>query len=414
MTDQLQQTKPDEHRYYPEDEIELMDYLLVIWKWKYLILVGTLVCGLTAFIVNLAVPKPTDRYRIEMVLEPGVKKIDEDGHKVFIDSAKNIKALIDAGFFNNEIISYFKSSDSMHKPSSLRFTVSIPPETNMLFISHETQNLEEGIKILDCLNKALAAYGNEIVKNIQSHYENNIRSHKNNLVDFKLEDTKIKRQYDENLVTMKKNLGDLIFEEEFIKKKITAAQKAIPDLDSKVKFLAENIQSILNQIDVLNKSSSQNNMHTILQYMTLENSLNKEIQNYYTEKNIEEYKLYQTQSKIKEVSKEIQVLEKRKNNFQTDLIFSPALHQLKNKIAIAQEEIEKLEKKKQSIQNIQIIQPPVTTELPKTKSKIKRNVILPSVLGLFLMLFLSFFFEYISKYKSKASHKSTSKLQKEM
>jgi hypothetical protein len=32
MTDQLQQTKPDEHRYYPENEIELMDYLLVIWK----------------------------------------------------------------------------------------------------------------------------------------------------------------------------------------------------------------------------------------------------------------------------------------------------------------------------------------------------------------------------------------------
>jgi predicted nucleic acid-binding Zn-ribbon protein len=200
---------------------------------------------------------------------------------------------------------------------------------------------------------------------------------------------------------MKKNLEGLISEEEFIKKKITAAQKAIADLDSKVKFLAENIQSILNQIDVLNKSSSQNNMNTILQYMTLENSYNKEIQKYYAEKNMEEYNLSQTQSKIKEGSKEIQVLEKRKNNFQTDLIFSPALHQLKNKIAIAQEEIEKLEKKKQSIQNIQIIQPPVTTELPKTKSKIKRNVVLSSGLGTFLMLFLSFFLEYIRKYKSR-------------
>jgi len=27
MTDQPQQTNPDEHRYYPEDEIELMDIL---------------------------------------------------------------------------------------------------------------------------------------------------------------------------------------------------------------------------------------------------------------------------------------------------------------------------------------------------------------------------------------------------
>jgi hypothetical protein len=36
MTDKPQQTNPNEHRYYPDDEIELIDYLLAIWKWKYL------------------------------------------------------------------------------------------------------------------------------------------------------------------------------------------------------------------------------------------------------------------------------------------------------------------------------------------------------------------------------------------
>jgi hypothetical protein len=45
MADQLQQTNPNNHMYYPEDEIELMDYLLVIWKWKYLIIAGTLAIG---------------------------------------------------------------------------------------------------------------------------------------------------------------------------------------------------------------------------------------------------------------------------------------------------------------------------------------------------------------------------------
>jgi len=53
MTDQPQQTNHNDHRYYPEDEIELMDYLLVIWKWKYLILAGTLVFGLVAAIKRL-------------------------------------------------------------------------------------------------------------------------------------------------------------------------------------------------------------------------------------------------------------------------------------------------------------------------------------------------------------------------
>ena len=34
------------------DEIELIDLLLIIWKWKYLILAGTLVCALVAAIVS--------------------------------------------------------------------------------------------------------------------------------------------------------------------------------------------------------------------------------------------------------------------------------------------------------------------------------------------------------------------------
>ena len=35
-----------------EDEIELIDYLLVIWKWKYLIIIGTLVFGFSAAIIS--------------------------------------------------------------------------------------------------------------------------------------------------------------------------------------------------------------------------------------------------------------------------------------------------------------------------------------------------------------------------
>ena len=51
------QTQKDAHRIDPyEDEIELMDYLLVKWKWKYLILAGTIVCAVITFI-NLKMKK---------------------------------------------------------------------------------------------------------------------------------------------------------------------------------------------------------------------------------------------------------------------------------------------------------------------------------------------------------------------
>ena len=47
------QTDLKEHRAYPyDDEIELMDYLLVLWKWKYIILAGTFVFALVAAIIS--------------------------------------------------------------------------------------------------------------------------------------------------------------------------------------------------------------------------------------------------------------------------------------------------------------------------------------------------------------------------
>ncbi len=95
MTDQPQQTKPNDHRYYPEDEIELMDYLLVIWKWKYIILAGTLAFGLLAAIISFIIWKQQPKmYRTNILLKPGILKIDETGKEVFIDTPENIKALI--------------------------------------------------------------------------------------------------------------------------------------------------------------------------------------------------------------------------------------------------------------------------------------------------------------------------------
>ncbi len=46
------------------DEIELIDLLHVIWKWKYLIIGGTVFFAVTAIIISLVMPKI---YRIETV-----------------------------------------------------------------------------------------------------------------------------------------------------------------------------------------------------------------------------------------------------------------------------------------------------------------------------------------------------------
>ena len=89
---------------------------------------------------------------------------------------------------------------------------------------------------------------------------------------------------------------------------------------------------------------------------------------------------------------------------QNDRQYGKKLSDTQKSIAIISKEIEKLEKEKLNIQTIQIVQPPVTTELPKN-NRIKRNVALSSMLGLFLMLFLSFFLEYLGNYKKRGRNK---------
>ncbi len=87
--------KPNDHRYYPEDEIELMDYLLVIWKWKYIIIAGTLAFAFAAAIISFMTWKQQPQmYRTNIAFKPGILKLDGTGNKVFIDTPENIKTLI--------------------------------------------------------------------------------------------------------------------------------------------------------------------------------------------------------------------------------------------------------------------------------------------------------------------------------
>jgi len=83
-----------------EDEIELMDYLRVLWKWKYLILIGTLVCVIGAAVVSLNMTKV---YSINTVMQPGMLKVTGDGKTIYIASVGDIKALVDTKAFNGQV-----------------------------------------------------------------------------------------------------------------------------------------------------------------------------------------------------------------------------------------------------------------------------------------------------------------------
>ena len=149
----------------------------------------------------------------------------------------------------------------------------------------------------------------------------------------------------------------LLFKEKKMKVKIKKYEFELLEIEAKIKLLKDS------------KDISQNKEY-MLSKLSLENDFRNTFQIYFEENENAKLDLFELQRKTCGLSKEI----------------------------------EELGKKKQNIQIIQVIQPPITTELSKI-NKIRRNLIRSSVTGFFSMLLLSFFLEYIQKYKKRAAEK---------
>jgi capsular polysaccharide biosynthesis protein len=158
-----------------EDEIELMDYLKVLWKWKYLIVVGTLVCAIGAGVVSLSMTKI---WAVNTILQPGILKVTEEGKTIYIDSAQSIKALIETKAFNGLVTKGIKVSGQEKALKTADFKVTIPKGSNALDVLYETPNVNIGIQIVNNLNKAILARYERLIKQYKQTYLMGIRSKK--------------------------------------------------------------------------------------------------------------------------------------------------------------------------------------------------------------------------------------------
>lgn len=398
----------------PEDEIALMDYLLIIWKRRYLILIGTIICGLAAAVVNFSKPKESIKYRVDMTIEPGVKAIDSSGNKVYIDSVKKVKAIIDSGILNSAISNRLKMFHGADLSSPLTFDVSItPPNLNMVKISYRTTDIDSGKKTLNYLADALMKFNMEKRKWLQDEVENRIQLKKEDLAYSKVEVERIKINHENEILLKKSNLTDLKFNEKIILGNINDLNKGLERIETKAKYLNSYSNPLIRQEEILTKENDSQNftLSTLLasnvtqQYLILENLYYQQINNFLFQKKYAILNLYSIQKQIEDVSKEIAEFEAGRDNVQIIPLRQPQLYAVQKQMKSITAEIKKLEKEKNNIQMIQILQPLTVTKLIN-KSKMSRNVILATVLGLFLSIFLAIFFNYLSSYKSRMKRKN--------
>jgi LPS O-antigen subunit length determinant protein (WzzB/FepE family) len=328
---------------HPKDEIELIEILQVLWKWKYLILFGTLICAGIGAGISLMMPKI---YRVSMILQPAVLEISRAGKTIYIDSPENIKAMIESGSFNSSILKDLRSRVKGDIPRSLRFKVKTPSRSNVLQVVYEGSNRELNISIMENLRKAILSKYNDQTEDYRSEKDAEINLNRAMLISFEGE----MQFLEENI----KHMQEVII---MLRKQIKSIDiNLIEQEKNKHKFSYKNDNVIF---DILYTSMMQHNNSLIYLY-------NNEIYTY--------------QNMIQNNRMRITKLQIEKSGLS--------------------ENIKNLENEKKQIRGIEILQAPTISTLP-IKPRTKLNMIVWSVIGLVVMIFLAFFVEYISRYRTR-------------
>ena len=133
----------------PGDEIEIIDLLRVIWKWKYLIIGGTVACALAAVMISFYM-QPI--YQVSMVLKSGIYKVGVDGKPVYFTSVIEFKNLIE-GELIFKVLEH--SNNKRRVSSSGDYKITADNNTNTLSILYESTDREEGIENFNYLTNML-------------------------------------------------------------------------------------------------------------------------------------------------------------------------------------------------------------------------------------------------------------------
>ncbi len=346
MTIQHQQQNSAQDNYYPDDEIELIDLLRVLWKWKWMIILITFVCMLAAGVFSFMMPKI---YKVSTAIEPGIIGMDKNGSPVYLGSAENIKAKIESGIYNSRIL---KNLNIDSREIQIKFKVANPKSTELIKVSSEwTQDqIATGTKVLEQLLIEL------------SHDYKNIIQAKTEGIDkeilYKLSDIQGKKNQIEFKQAALKNIKEWKNQ-----------------LNRKLMTLNDDIKKIKQQRDKILESKTGEDSSILSLFFT---SVQQNMVNF----NQLNYQLNELTSKENEMSSEVEQLKQDINHINT--------------------EINRLNIEKSYIESIKLISKPEASTSP-VKPKKELNIALAGVAGFMLAVFIAFFAEYIKKSKEKST-----------
>ena len=349
----------DQKRDQFEDEIELIDYLRVMWKWKWLIIGGTLLCILTVAIYGSA--RPVDKmYKVSTLIE-----IDP---KAKLDPLDKIKHMIDYGIFNQQILKGLSNLQRISKPEPLVFEVNIlrslntdiPRSLNILDIAYETPDVDLGKVVL-----------NSLVKQLEQEYSQ-----------------KARHQFEKKLTKISMHIARIKAHNEkmrLIEDRIAHTKKVLEEAQSSSDKLAARKEASL--LDLNDRSGYDAFMHAaaIKEVINYPLVLRERIDRLASEKVFIPAEIMAEISIIKDLAAGIKSFK---------IAGEANVGDEENFILKLKSEIDSLRSELSRVTGITVRQAPSASLLP-IKYKAKRNTILAGAIGFFFLIFFVFFIEYI-------------------
>ena len=376
----------DQMREHFEDEVQLIDYLRVIWKWKWLIILGTFLCMVVAGVISFNMPKI---YEVSMTIEPGIIGVNGDGRFIYLDSRDNIEGKIKGGSYNNRIQ---KALHINPLEKDIKFETSPQKGTNIIEITSEWEEnkIELGLRALEQLAVFLCKGYEKIFDHRKGDYEKRILIKQNKIKEIETQRKDIDKQILIKLNEIEGKKNNMKLNEANLKI-IRDRQK---ELLEEIKNVKDNTERIVQERNnILQHKGNADDISLLLYSTTIQqnvayfNQLSNQINELKTKKEIASMKIENFKKDIDDINTEIERFKLKKTEG------------LQAKINELKVQIDILNLEKGTIECIRIIQNPEASIHP-IKPKKTLIIILAGVVAFMMMMFLAFFVEYIQKAKS--------------
>lgn len=370
-----------------KDEIELMDYLNVIWKKKWLIILPTLFCVIIAGIISFRLPRI---WEVDAIIQPS---------KFFVQN--------EAGTFSEVVVVSPKQIAGQINQQS--YSPLIAAELNLdirAFPGLKAENLRD----TNLVRVSVRENDTEKAKLILSSLFNHLKTDMDRKIDVEIKgiDTRIEAQENsikQNELTIKNKLNEIKLKE--IEKNMKSQE--ILSAVNKVKISEDRGKSILNELKTVKErineiEKQQKNAFAekkegaeALGLLLYSNEIQNNLRYYNTlDEKLSSEKIIQENLdlQIKAGKEEIRKLDNQIEKVKTEI------DKIKNMTENIKNEINLLNEKKGRIDYAQLIKEPTSSLSPVSPRK-KLNVLIAGILSLMIFTILAFFLEYIRKNKAK-------------